>query len=50
MARECTSIKGKEGPSLAELIQTLYLAEYSQFGYAHWVQLHGMTVEGQLSS
>ena len=41
------SIKGKEGPSLAELIQT-YPAEYSQFGYPHLVQLYGMAVAGQL--
>ena len=42
------SIKGKEGPSLAELIQTLFSAEYSKFGYSHWVQLHGTTIAGQL--
>ena len=42
------SIKGKEGSSLAELIQTLYPAEYSQFGYPHLVQLYGMAVAGQL--
>ena len=42
------SIIGKEGPSLAELIQTLYSAEYSQFGYPHWVQVYGTTVAGQL--
>ena len=41
------SIKRKEGPSLAELIQT-YPAEYSQFGYPHWVQLYRMAVAGQL--
>jgi len=41
------SIEGKEEPSLAELTQT-YPAEYSQFGYPHWVQLHGTTIAGQL--
>ena len=43
--RALLSIKGKEGPSLAELIQA-YPAEYSQFGYSHLVQLYGMAAVG----